>query len=242
MTITELEQHKELANKYIESKQWDLALQETNKVYDLSPDSAMSHLLMSRIYFGQNDIERSDLELQKAQAFEKDAIKTQITIASLLIEKNRDHEAMDILKQLIQVESPPWQVYYNIGVIHVRQERYESALVMFWRALLQNRSPLTARAVWHSFLDIFEKYSIYILITCVVLPLWLRNLWGIPFTIIAVSAYLWVGFQNLRAHSWLRGLFELAYGIGVLYIHGLIYYPYLWWYFYLYLDNQALPF
>ena len=197
----------------------------------------MSHLLRARIYFGQNDIEGSDRELQKAQAFEEDAIKTQITITGLLIEKDRDQEAMDLLKQMMQAESPPWQVYYNIGVIHTRQERHETALVMFWRALLRNRSQRTAQAVWYSFLDIFEKYQLYILITCIVLPLWLRNLWGIPFTIIAVSAYLWAGFQNLRARSWLSGLFDLGYGIGVLYLHGSIYYPYLWLYYHLYLAN-----
>jgi len=237
MATTKLEQHKELANKYIESKQWDLALQEASKVSEIAPDSAMSHLLRARIYFGQNDIEGSDRELQRAQAFQNDAVQTQITVAGMLIEKGRYSEAMEVLQQMIRAESPPWQAYYNLGVIYVQQERHEAALVMFWRALLRNRSQRTSKAVWYSFLDIFEKYQLYILITCVVLPLWLRNLWGIPFTIIAVSAYLWAGFQNLRARSWLRGLFDLGYGIGVLYLHGSIYYPYLWLYFYLYLAN-----
>ena len=72
MAATELEKHKELAYKYIESKQWDLALQEASQIAELFPASAMSHLLRARIFFHQNDREASDRELHKAQAFEKD--------------------------------------------------------------------------------------------------------------------------------------------------------------------------
>lgn len=219
MSIGPFEKHIKLAQRYLVSKNWDLALRETQSALALQPESVDAYVIRAQAYFNKNDVVSSESEIYKALGINGQSTIAQCTYATIKIQLGQYAEAIVALENAISQDSDYWNAYFNLGVAYFRREEYKEAFRMFWKAFALHKTWQSLELALISFLSIYGDYVVAVVIFCVMFPAMNTSLWNIPFSVcVGLYYWLWGTYRIKTGEKW-YGVFNLVFGALVLGIH-----------------------
>lgn len=117
----------ELANIYVERKQYDLALLEYMGIIKDTPYNASPYVFAAQILLGQNKLGEAEPLLRKAYSLEKSAFTTKM-LGSIEVNNKNYEQGISLLKESLAMNDKDPQAWYNLSGAYALNNQTEEAL------------------------------------------------------------------------------------------------------------------
>ena len=134
---THTEAHYQLGQIYHQQNNLDKALGYYTACLGLEPEHVESHHGLAAAYANLGDLKQARDYFEKTLQYQADHHEARFNFASLLLNQKKLNEALMHYLHLLD-NQPSLDVYYNIGVIYMDQDRHDDAIQYFNEALAFN--------------------------------------------------------------------------------------------------------
>jgi tetratricopeptide (TPR) repeat protein len=120
-----------------------LAIEQYEQIVKLEPDSVDDHLLLGRLYRLNNDMQKSEAELQTAVKLDPGSEEAVTTLAMLYTDEGDTAHALQVLRAVPDAARSA-KLYSALGAAYEQRKDYKSAIDAYKHAIVLDRDNLDA--------------------------------------------------------------------------------------------------
>jgi len=125
---------------YVMTQRWDEARKTFAKMFSVTPDSAMAHLMLGKILVRQKMEDRAVPEVETALQLDSRLPMAHFLLGEIdLYQGNKEAAVAEFQKELA-INPTVWLVYWRLGDAYVRLQNYEQAEKVLKEAIWLNES------------------------------------------------------------------------------------------------------
>ncbi len=179
LDITALPIYRMLGELYIENELFDKALESLSLYVVYEPEDDFAFALLGRAYYETKDYENAIKSLDRAFEINKTGLRRYYRYRGLAnLELNNIDQAVEDLEKAREQDDKSFDINFGLARAYYIQEKYgsaflrieparaqaeteeQTALVLYWRALIQEKRDLPKEAVkdWQALLAMDERY------------------------------------------------------------------------------------
>jgi type IV pilus assembly protein PilF len=151
--------HLEIANEYIKSENYPLALKELLVAQNISPDNPSVQANLGLVYFMRERYELAEKHYKKAIQLKPDFTDAKNNLGRVYVEIGmfKQAEAMlsEVILDLTYIDFP--KAFANFGILEFRRKKYTEAISYFKKSLERDRENCFTRVyLGRSYLELKE--------------------------------------------------------------------------------------